>query len=249
MKMKQIGPAQVDEVITRLRETKDLDQPQLERVYRRLILHVHPDHRDGDGDLFLYLQEQFSNLREEHRRRRSITLLEAGLDPHEIARDLGFTRPLSPRESLYLALYRFRNLGLTSWRVRVRPALRKRNSRVIRTVLYWGRRYDEESANTVLFVAAFQAFLRYPGRFLLGEKQAALYFLVRRTMLRGLDWLLLYQEKGRPATATIAGDTLRYALRLSEPHKNERPFLALMEVARWMLGELEEGPLNLRILS
>ncbi|TVR70058.1 MAG: hypothetical protein EA427_06770 [Spirochaetaceae bacterium] len=249
MEEHRIGHAQVEEVISRLRRAESLDPLQLDRVYRRLILQVHPDHRQGDGELFLYLQEQFSSLRAEHRRRRSISMLEADLDPHGIARDLGITRTLTPRESLYIGLYRFRSLGLTSWKVRVRPALRKRNSRVIRTVLYWGRRYDEGADHAVPFVPAFQTFLRNPGQFLLAEHQATLYFLVRRTMLRGLDWLILYQERGRPATGTIAGDTLRYAHRLAASHGEERPFSALLGMIRWMLEELEGPPLRLRIPS
>lgn len=228
-------------VVSRLRADPDLNPERIERVFRRLVLQVHPDHRHGDGELFLYLQEQFETLRRETLKRRATNILESDLDPYRLARDLGITRTLTPREALYVGLYRFRGLGLTSWRIRVRPDLRARNSRIIRTILYWGRRYDEH------FVPAFQELLRHPGRFLLSEHQASLYFLVRRTMLRGLDWLVLYQERGRPATGEIARDTLQYALSAAASRKSDLPFAALVGMIEWMLAELEQPPLNIRM--
>lgn len=236
-----IGRRDVETVIARLRANPDLRPRELERVYRRLILQVHPDHHEDGGELFLFLRSEFDRLRAERKRNDTIAMLENDLDPHRLAGDLGITRVLSPRESLYVALYRFRSLGLSSWRVLVRPSLRERNNRVIRTILYWGRRYDES------FVPAFQDFLRYPGQFLLAENQAPLYFLVRRTMLRGLDWLIVFQDRGRPATADLAGDTLRYALSIASGRERDTTFAALLGMTRWMLAELDLPCLKLHI--
>jgi hypothetical protein len=231
----------LERILERLRSDPELEPSKLDRVYRRLILQVHPDHREGDGELFLYLKQQFDTLREETTRRRCTLMLERDLDPYRIAVDLGITRDLEPREALYVALYRFRSLGLATWRVRVRPSLRERNSRIIRTVLYWGRRYDER------FVDAFQELLRNPGQFLLAEHTAPLYFLVRRTMLRGMDGLIRFQDRGRPATASIARDTLKYALLLASSREGDRFFDALTGMVRWMLEELEKPALILRL--
>lgn len=231
----------LERILECLRSDPQLELSRLDRVYRKLILRVHPDHHDGDTELFLFLKQQFDTLKAETTRRKCTLMLEQDLDPYRVAIDLGITRELEPREALYIALYRFRSLGLATWRIRVRPALRERNSRIIRTMLYWGRRYDQR------FVDVFQEFLRNHGQFLLAEHTAPLYFLVRRTMLRGMDGLIRYQDRGRPATASIARDSLRYALLLASAREGDRFFDALSGMARWMIEELEKPALILRL--
>lgn len=221
----------VEQVIEALRRNPPRDADHLTRIYRRVLKQTHPDSAGGDATLFLFAQESFGRYRVEWESVRHRSVLTDGMDPWYVIRDLGLPETLLPRQALYAALYRFRALGLTSWRVRSRPALRERNLRVVRTVIHWAYETDPT------FVPLFEDFLKYQGQFAIGEREAPLFFMIRRMALRALDWLIRYHDRGRPAAGAIGRDTLAYAIMLCEAHRNHRSFAAMEALMRWMDGE------------
>lgn len=226
----------LDEIFTRLRADPPDESIELERIYRTLIKRTHPDRLGDDGRLFLYFRDEFDRYREQWSALKSRETLRNQFDPRALLVDLGLSPALASRPALYAALYRFQSLGLASWRVRSRSTLRKRNAAVIRAVLYWAYEYD------ATFVSVFQDFLMHQGSFTLTEPHAMPYSPVRRTVLRGLEGVIRYQDRAHRATAEIARDRIAYALDISAGRGREAPFAALHALGRWLLGELEYPP-------
>jgi hypothetical protein len=222
--------------MVQLRNDPPDDLRHVERLYRDLVKRTHPDRSHDDGELFRYVREQFARYREDWKAERRRELVTRGFDSHAVLRDLGLSEMLGPRPALLAALYRFRALGLASWKVRSRPSLRRRNTLVIKAVVAWGYRYDTE------FVRVFQEFLLRRGEFSPTDSTGPLYFLVRRMILKGLDGLIRYQDGQYRATADIARDTIHYALRISCRYRRNPSFAAVHEFAEWVLRELELPP-------
>lgn len=204
-------------------------------MYRRLAKRAHPDLLHDDGSTFLYLQYRFDRFIDEWTRDRSLQRLAVGIDPHRIIREIGITGEIPVRTALYVSLYRYRALGLTSRKVRVRPAMRRRNEEVFRTVAYWAYRYDRQ------LVPILERFL-HGSDFPFAERRTAHFFLVRRTILRAFDSFLRYQDRGRPVSREIAEERLRYAHALCEGWKNDPAFSSLHAMAGWLLREAKLDP-------
>lgn len=232
----RIDRSTVDHVVRNLRLSPPQDGHEIDRIYRRLLREVHPDRFGDDGTLFLYVRSQFTTLRREWSVAQARLESEAAVDRTQILTDLGLAADLAARPALLASLYRFRALGLTHYRVRSRPTLRKRNSHVIRTVVAWAYAYDPD------FVPVFYQFLRHQGNFALSERYAPRYFLVRKLVLRGLDGLIRYQDRPRKATAEIAQDQIRYALEISRVNEGDPFFFAVREFGRWIMKQLALPP-------
>ncbi|MFO8043362.1 MAG: hypothetical protein R6U25_09195 [Alkalispirochaeta sp.] len=232
----RVDRATVDLVITRLRTNPPSEISELNRVYRQLLKAVHPDRSGDDGTLFLYVREQFAQVQNEWAMARARAEMAAAVDRARVLEDLGLSADLAPRQALLAALYRFRSLGLAHYRVRSRPALRRRNSQIIRTVVAWGYDYDPQ------FVQLFYKFLMYQGNFALAERHAPLYFMVRKLVLKSLDGLIRYQDRPRPATAEIARDQIRYALQISHAYRGDPAFAAVRDLSGWITQELDRTP-------
>jgi hypothetical protein len=229
-------PAAIDAVLQRLRATPPGSAEELDRIHRRLLRETHPDRSGGDASTFLYLQEQIARYRLEWEVAHARHTLETKVDRHVLLEELGLSPELPPRAALLAALYRFRALGLFSWRLRSRASLRKRNGRVLHTVLGWAYEYDPE------FVPVFYRFLASQANVPISEGQAPLHIAVRRMILKGLDGLIRYQDLQREATAAIARDTLLYAIRISPQRPGREGFADLHDFARWILRELDHDP-------
>lgn len=227
-------------MLEELRRRPDLDEQTINRVYRRLARRTHPDSLRDDGTAFIYLQERFERFVEEWSQLRRERRLADGIDPYKVIRELGIDGPLSDREAFWMTLYRYRSLGLTSRRVRVRPAMQKRNNEIHGTLIYWAHRYDAR------VVPVLERFLS-GWNFALIERNAPLFFMTRRTILYGLDSLLRYEEGGRPASRSIAEDRLRYARLLALPHSGDPAFFALIAMIDWLLREAGMEPLCLHL--
>lgn len=223
----------LESIFASLREREGITIEQVQRLYRRLVRETHPDRTGDDGTLFRLVQTEFAALRAQAATAEHARRISAGLDPYAVLVDMGLTRDTNPRAALYASLYRFRAIGLASWRVRTRPQLRHRNARVIRTVLHWGARVDSR------FPPLFEAFLRDQAQFTIMERRASLYFLARRTLLRGLDLTIRYHDSARPATAEIAREVLRYCLLVTDGYARDAAFASLRGLAHWLLAELD----------
>lgn len=211
----------------------DLDDEAFERTYRSVILAVHPDAAGGDARRFMRARDAFAELREMRSRARRRAVFAEGLDPHAVLRDVGAPETITPRGALMVALYRFRALGIDRRRVRAKPELRRRNALVIRTVLYWAQACDTE------FASVFEAMLRHEGAFGISGPDAFIYARARRTVLRGLDWIVRYHDTGRPAAAAIARDAATGAAVVIGPFAVRREFAVLDDLSRWIARESE----------
>ena|GEM_PF-4104353 len=186
----------------------------------------------------MYLTQQFDRFVDEWAENRRERERIRSIDPYRIIRDLGVETDGSDRSAFWITLYRYRSLGLTSRRVRVRPAMKKRNDQVYRILMYWAHRYDP------MVVPILERFL-YGWNFALAEQNGALFFMIRRTVLQGLDLLVRYQETGRAATRSIAEDKLRYARVLTGPYRTDPAFAALAATIDWLLREASREPLRI----
>lgn len=231
-----VGTAAIDAVLQRLRTAPPTSPEELDRIHRRLLRETHPDRAGGDASTFLYLQEQIARYRVEWEVAHARHTMETSVDRTQLLRELGLSTDLPPRAALIASLYRFRALGLFSWRLRSRPSLRTRNARVLHTVVGWAYEYDAE------FVPIFYRFLMSQSNVPIAEGQAPLHIAVRRMILKGLDGLIRYQDLRREATAAIARDTLRYAIRISPRRKGREGFADLHDFAEWILRELDRDP-------
>jgi hypothetical protein len=228
--------AVVDAVIAHLRQKPPADETQLTGVYRRLLKRAHPDRNHDNGEVFLYLRTAFGAYREQWIAGRRVQALTDTIDRRRILTDLGLPQEVSPRRGLLAALYRFRSLGLSSFRIRTRTNLRERNAAVLRAVISWGYEYDEH------FVPVFHALLTQRGRFSPTDRHGPLYFMLRRMVYQSLDDLLRYQDRQIAATAQIAGDRLEYALRISRDAEAVPAIADLRRFALWLVAELAKPP-------
>jgi hypothetical protein len=233
--------ATLDTVFHHLESHPPEDEAELERTYRRLIRQLHPDNREHgtSSDEFIRFTQLFTEYRSAWHVRRRRAAIADGFDPFTVLLDLGVPRDIGARGALLSALYRFRALGLTTWSIRSKPALKQRNTRVLRTVLYWAWEYDPD------FVEIFHSFLLQQGNVALVTGSGPVYSLVRRTVLKGLDDTIRFHDRGHSATAAIARDHLAYARMLARPRVDDAAFGALDRFAMWLLQELESEPVRI----
>lgn len=225
----------LDRLFSQLRAAPPHSEVELDRIYRRGSRVLHPDRTGDDGSRFVRFQTVFASYRTEWADRRSISAIRQTVDPFTVLRDLGLRDDLPPRPALYASLYRFRSLGLERWRVRTRPALRRRNAQIIRTVIYWAYAYNREAQR------ALTPFLLHTGSFAVQDRHASRYFLLRKLLFRSLDLLIRYQDLQREATRDIARDILVYAEHVFPEPRHDAPavFGELWGVLRWMSAESE----------
>ncbi len=236
--MTRIGAAELDQILAELRTRSDLDEQSLARVYRRLAKQVHPDLLHDDGSTFLYLQDQFERFARDWRLRQSRPKPPADFDPYRIVRELGYEQEISERAAVWIHLYRYRALGLTSRRVRIRPAMKRRGNEIHRSLVYWAGRYDRS------LVIKLDRFL-HGWNFSLAEPRARLFFMARRLVLQGFDSLMRYQERARTASREIAVDRFCYAEILISAYPDDPAFGALRDMIEWFLAESLRPPLRL----
>lgn len=228
----------LDTLFDRLRRNPPGSGRELDRVYRRGMLALHPDRIGDDGARFIQFQEAFSNFRREWEAGQTVHSLSRAVDPYRVLRDLGLSTELSPRSALFATLYRFRSLGLERWRIRTRPGLKRRNTAVIRTLLYWAYAYD------VTLPTVLSEFLLQPGSLGIRESGAPVFFAVRKLLFRSLDLLIRYQDRKRIATKAIAIDILDYARLLLDGAGGveSRALTSVRRMEAWLRREFEGDP-------
>ena len=202
-------------------------------------MRTHPDRPGGTQQDFIRVREEFARLERQLRNDRSRTTLFAEFDPYAIPRELGLEDPISPRSALYASLSRYMSAGIYSFKIRSNPSLKNRNLRIIKSVLYWGEAYDDR------FLTLFSNYLRQQNNFTFHVGEHRVYFFVRKVFIRGVDWALQYQQKGREATAKVARDWLHYAVVLSSSSRHPG-VESLRELSLWLIRDLSTGSERLR---
>jgi hypothetical protein len=251
-----------EQLIRRLLHTEVSDGRELDRIYRLLSKRLHPDTGGGDGSRFVRLHDMYERSKSELRKReialhrdrpmgggQDFQFGPAGeragggtvepFDPYFIVLESGFGRELEPRGCLYLSLNRFFSLGLQNYRVRSMKSLKKRNSRVMKSIFHWSYIYDP------VFPPIFAAYARQHLQFLSTTQDVKNYNFARRLFSDGISVFFTYQQSGRKGTLELAEDKFslceRVLLRcVGETH----PLLALV---RWFAVELEKPPLQIHL--
>jgi hypothetical protein len=238
----------MDEAEVRRRFTNLSTEDALDRMYRVLCKHTHPDVRGGDGNDFVLLGKIYHEVK---RRWREARVPEAApidpkhpnpwqtkeFDPLAIIREMGYTTLLADRGYVYLALYRYHSAGLANRRLRQQTSLKRRNEQIINTVYYWAERYDPS------LVPLFHAYVEglvdgfKPTAFLKAGNDS------RRHLEEGLAHFIRFQEEGRLVAASLARRSLENAVDTIEVYRLERD--TVRDLALWFLAELELPTLKL----
>ena len=235
----ELDDTSLEAVIEELRHREDLTKEELKRRFRSLVMRTHPDRPGGTERDFIRVREEFARLEEELRNQNARRMVYDGFDPLSIPRELGLQEPISERTALYASISRYMSAGIYAFKIRSNPSLRSRNVRIIKSVLYWGDRYDPH------FVKLFSNYLRQQNNFTFVSGEHRVYSFVRKVFNRGVDWALQYQQYGREATAKVARDWLGYAafIASSSAHPGTESLKAL---ALWFIKELEKPSEKLR---
>lgn len=224
----------VERAIEELRKRADLTEEELKQEFRTLVMRTHPDRPGGTERDFIRVREAFAELERQLRTHEARRSLYDGFDAMAIPRELGLEEPISPRTALYASLSRYMSAGIYAFKIRSNPSLRNRNLRIIKSVLYWGERYDRE------FLRLFSNYLRQQNNFTFVTGEHRIYFFVRKVFIRGVDWAVQYQQHGRQSTAQVAREWLNYATLLAS--SSEHPGTeTLRELAAWLIKELDGG--------
>lgn len=224
----------VERAIEELKKREDLTEEELKQEFRSLVMRTHPDRPGGTERDFIRVRAAFAELEQQLRTHTARRGLFEGFDPMTIPRELGLEDPITSRAALYASLTRYMAAGIYAFKIRSNPSLKNRNLRIIKSVLYWGERYDPE------FLRLFSNYLRQQNNFTFVSREHRIYFFVRKVFIRGVDWALQYQQHGREGTAKVARDWLSYATLLAS--SSEHPGTgSLRELARWFVTELDQG--------
>lgn len=238
-------------------------EAELDRLYRILSKHTHPDLTGKDGEDFRVLTGHYRSAKERFRASEPLSQIAGGghgtgtapsssaeativepwqdpdFDPRALLRELGYRTELGGRASLYLSLYRYQAAGLTNRRIRQQVSLRRRNELIIQTVYYWAN----------VYAPAFRpVFASYVNGVLDGMRPTAVLKAgteSRRHLEEGLGHFIRYQEEGKPVTAGLARRSLDNAIDTIDVYHLDND--ALKDFAAWLLAELELPPLKLNL--
>ncbi len=202
------------------------------RIYRQLCKQTHPDLSGLSADAFVAVQEAFA---EALVRVRNRSAGERDLDPYAVIRDSGYPDTIPERPCFLIALMRYTNLGLYSYRIRRNPHLQRRSAQIVASVEHWARVYDPP------LVPLFRAFDETQLRPLASTAEMQRYHRARRVLLDGLHTFFQFQRLGRQTTGQIAAERLRYAVTLLETLAPQERTLGL---ARRLVVELGYPPVS-----
>ena len=140
----------MDDFVEKIKTAGAFTRDDFFKLYRILCKNTHPDLTGKDGRDFIRLQEIYDKIKETLQSQTEVT--GCGFNPYRVITELGYKKPVHPRDGLFIALHRYVSLGLHTHKVRSKSVLKERNNLIIRTVLYWARRYDKQ------FVDIFSAY-------------------------------------------------------------------------------------------
>ena len=217
-------------LVDKILSSRAFSERELDRIFKLLCKHTHPDLTGKDGSEFIRLGEAYKLAK----RRLGGPAPQVDFDPRRIIDESGFAGELTPRGALFLSLYRWLASGLHSHRIRTSAVLKERNTLIIRTSLYWAERYDP------LFADIFISFNRNLFTGMRASEELKVDRQAKRLLVSGLAWFLRFQDTGRPAAAQLARDRLAYARLLLGSERSRRA--AGRDLCVWLLGELENPP-------
>jgi len=224
--------ASAEDPIEKLLTTGKFSEQDLKRIYKVLCKNTHPDLTGRDHEHFIRVREVYLAALTRFKNGRGTRLL--GFDPYKVINDTGYSGALDARACLYICLYRYNAHDLYSFKIRSNPALRERNTLILKSVLYWASGYDPE------FITIFISLNTNVIRNIKSIQTIRQYSLARRLFIRGMDLFFQYQENGRASAKKIAEDKLYRAVQLLCATGNgTNPMVPL---AQWLLRELTLEP-------
>ena len=221
-------------VIERFLNTQWRSESEIVRAYRKLCKDTHPDLTGLSSDAFVAVQEAFAEALARVQRRTEPAGKQRPFSVYDVIRESGYPTDLPPRACFLIALMRYTNLGLYSFRIRRHPGLQRRNAGVVRAVRYWAEQYDSS------VMSLFDAFDETQLRSLASTAEMQRYHRARRMLLDGLHSFFQYQRSGRTTTGQVAADRLRYGIAVLEAVAPEDSSLGL---AARLVEELSGPPI------
>jgi hypothetical protein len=226
--------ASTAELIEKLLTTGKFSERELKRIYKVLCKSTHPDLTGKDHEGFIKVQDVYQDALT--RFRQDVHYGKEDFDPYKVIYDTGFSGTLSPRACLYICLYRYNAHDLYSFKIRAKASLQERNTLIMRSVLYWAARYDQD------FIKIFVDLNTNIFRNIKIIKTIRQYSLARRLFIQGMDLFFQYQEKGRLSSKKIAEEKLYKSIHLlCSINNQENPMVPLAE---WLIGELTLEPVS-----
>jgi len=250
---KRPGPA---ELLTSLLKNNRYSLQELDHLFRLLSKRSHPDATGGNSsEEFIALRRVYETARirltaslegtsfqavpeGEHPPATPTDLQRAGMtdsfDPYRPIREAGYDNNLSDRGCLIVVLRAFFNMGLHNYKIRSMKGLQRRNTELLRAVLYWARRYDAK------FTSLFAEYSRRSFQSMSTTWEIKNFNYAKRLFLDGVTGFFDFQKSGRKGTAEIAADKLTWcAYTLQKVIRQEHPMSPLAE---WFIAELELPP-------
>ncbi|MBN1798465.1 MAG: hypothetical protein JW822_07800 [Spirochaetales bacterium] len=226
--------ASATELIEKLLTTGKFSERELKRIYKILCKNTHPDLTGKDHASFIKVQDVYQDALT--RFSTDTPVNKADFDPYKVIYDTGFSGTLSPRACLYICLYRYNAHDLYSFKIRTKASLQERNMLIMRSVLYWAARYDQD------FIKIFVDLNTNIFRDIKTIKTIRQYSMARRLFIQGMDLFFQYQEKGRPSSKKVAEEKLFRSIQLLYAIDNQdNPMVPLAE---WLIGELTLEPVS-----
>lgn len=188
-----------------LHSGEDFTLPALKRLYRILCKRTHPD-LAGNTEKFQTLQLEYEE---------ALQYLEALQDYRQ---HLGNMDIQELRRSLYMSLHQYTVSGLHSFRIRLKPELKSRNTAIIRDVLYWANLYDSR------LVPIFARYNQFTFQNFVEWERDRFFRKGRRLFLQGLRSAFEFQR--------------------SNSHKALRTALSYLKDAEYILNLLGRNPVS-----
>lgn len=229
----------MNDIVEKILTKNTFSKEDFFKLYRILCKNTHPDLTGKDGRDFIRVQELYQQMKN-LTAAETITLT-SRFDPYKVIRESGFSLPQNTnppgtpdRAALYISLHRYVSLGLHSYKLRSKSLLKERNRTVIRTVLYWGNRYDKR------FVPLFVDYNKNKFEQVIINENLKHELKGKRLFVEGLGWFTKYQETGRVSAAHIAREKLYFSCKLLKAYGGaQSPILPLSD---WLQRELDREP-------
>lgn len=222
----------LEDIVSKLLTTRSCTREEFKRIYKLLCKYTHPDLTGKDGRDFIRLTEIYTKLQE----REAASVLTDNFNPNKIIEESGYPRIKDPRAALYISLYRYGTSGMNAYKIRSKEVLRERNSLIIRTVLYWGSKYDRE------FVPIFMDYNSKVFEHIRVSSSMKQELKGKRMFLDGLDWFFKYQDTGRSSSGTISRDKLKGSIYTFHTFGCRNS--PVIPFANWLIRELEKAPVR-----
>ncbi|MCG8571538.1 MAG: hypothetical protein MJB14_15490 [Spirochaetes bacterium] len=205
---------------------RNISEKQLKKIYHYLCLQTHPDLTGKDGKEFIEIQKEYQQACMYFNKLKDF-VKEGEIDP---------SRLKNPRHELLLNLYHYTIAGLHSVKIRMKPELKSRNAKIIKSILFWAKWYDKNFITIFIDYnkPQFKCFKQWQS-----EKE---HKVIRKQFLYSLYHFFQYQKTGSQSKYEAAKINLCDTLDMIQIN-SKNSLITLERMVNWFLKEIEFSPL------